>query len=277
MTFNAGSIHRGWIDAINARNWDDAVQSLSPTITVNDRNLDRATFIDTLRSYFNVVPDDVIYVDLIMVDKSNAKVVARNIHHGTLAQPYHGAQVTGNPIEWSEHTFYYFNDQGKVEKLVSLLDTQAFATQTREVPRTPPSDRVPPENSSVDMEAVYRAYIDSINSRTMAEYFPGYCQSNIVHNCNKYTTDQYREMIESSQVVIEDLWFGLEDVIVDESAQMVASHIRFTGKPVKEFCGIQPTGREVRFSELCIYQLQRGKICFVWSLLDLEAYERSMA
>lgn len=73
------------------------------------------------------------------------------------------------------------------------------------------------------------------------------------------------------------LGFTIERLVVNEEAQQVAARLGFTGVPIREFRGIAATGNAVRFREHAFYQLERGQIRQVWSLLDLAAYRASMA
>lgn len=84
-------------------------------------------------------------------------------------------------------------------------------------------------------------------------------------------------MIESSFDDIRGLHFSVEELVVDDDSAQIAARLGFTGLPVRSFRGIEPTGKEVRFSEHAYYKLHQGRIFWVTSLLDLEAYRTCMA
>lgn len=82
--------------------------------------------------------------------------------------------------------------------------------------------------------------------------------------------------MEDAQEAIPDMIFQVVDLIVDEDKQQVAARLEFTGTPVKNWEDVEPNGKEVNFSEQAFYWFEKGKICSVVSVVDMEAYRKQM-
>lgn len=265
-----GDVFRSWLSSLNDRNWDDAALFLDETITFNERNLTKQEYMSEIQESFKAIPDDNIELDMLIVDTNSPKLAARLIHSGTLSKPYHGVQVTGKRIKWPEHMLCWFKDS-KIIRIQTLHDIEIMKEQNPKIPRTPTLQQRPP-SEPVNLAENYRAYVNTINTLTMQDHFPKYCQPTLTHNTRKLTIDEYRLFIEGSFENIQGLTFTIKELIVDDASQVLAARLEFGGRSVKEFMGIPPSGEEVRFWEHVFYAFDGGKITWVWAMLDLEAY-----
>lgn len=264
------SYFRRWIDSINAHDWDAGLDSLHTTVNLNGNDEANTLVISMIREEVQAIPDKKSSLDMLIIGKTSEKLATRLIHSGTLKRSYRGAEVTGAKIEWVEHMFCWFKD-GKIVRISSLVDVDGLRKSDKEVPRTPSLEQKKPA-SSVDLEEVYRQYVQAINTLTMKEEFPKYCHAQLTHNTRHLSIDEYRLFIEASFENIQGLTFHVKEVIVDEDSQRLAARIEFTGRSVKKFMGIAPTGREISLCEHVYYEFDDGKITWVWALLDLESY-----
>lgn len=272
-TQDLAQVYRTWLDAVNARNADVIPNLLATRVTYNGQELNKQGYITQLTDSLQAASVDNIELDTLITGADS--VAARLIYKATLQQPYHGAQVTGKPSEWTEHVLVWF-DSGKITRFQSILDVDTLRSGTSQVPRTPSFDPPSPPPPGFDMAAMYMDYIRAINDKTLPRDLDKFVQPRVSHNDRHWPIDEYRHLIESSQDVIQALYFDVTELIVDEATQQIASRIEFTGKPVAEFAGIPPTGRESKFSEHAFYRLDGGKIKWVWSVLDLESYRKSL-
>lgn len=263
------------VATVNNRNWDELPDHLCAELMYNGDKITRQEWITQLRDTISAMPDVKTELDQLIPDRKGDSLGVRLIHKATLAKPFRGAQVTNKPIEWTELVFCWFQE-GKLAKCINLTDIDTFRRgDTKAVPSSTIQQR--PAPTGLDLGQTYHDYIASINRLTMKEEFPRFCQPKVTHNMHSYTMDEYREMIESSFQQIKGLHFTVEELIVDEKSQQVAARLGFTGHPVEEFVGIKPTGKDVRFHEHAFYKLDEGKVTWVWSLLNLEAYRECLA
>ncbi|ATY64104.1 polyketide cyclase [Cordyceps militaris] len=251
-----------WFSAIQNGYWNTAETFLASDVVVNGKSLTRHACIQKLQDdKFNTAQ-----LDMCIVDDESAEIAARFL----FPRPPDQTEA------WTAQTLFTIVHD-KLSTIQFLADRNYSAAPLSKT--EPMGKKVAPAQglNTSDLRAFYTDYIDSINTRTMRGHFDASCQDVVTHNHVDYTRDAYREMIESSFDDISGLRFTIERLVVNEEAQQVAARLGFTGVPIREFRGIAATGNAVRFSEHAFYQLERGQIRQVWSLLDLAAYRASMA
>lgn len=271
---NVASLYGRWLEAVNHRDWTNASNQIALELIRNDETISSIKFLQDLQERTEAIPDIKTNIFMIVTDKTSEKIASIVTHRGTLLKPYKGFEVTHEQIEWSEYVFCEFSNE-RMDSYTSLSDCGTLENSSSPV-NSPTSNRVINQKSNLDLETLYRQYIHAINTLTMAEHFPSYCQSQVVHNGRHLSMDEYRGFIESSFEEIQGLRFTIAKLVTDEQTQRIAARLEFSGRPVTEFRGIQPTGNEVKFSEHVLYELDDGKIARVWSVLDLEAYRASL-
>ncbi|XWW94751.1 hypothetical protein V2A60_002699 [Cordyceps javanica] len=254
-----------WIVAIRKRDWEYAETFLATDVIVNENTMARRAYIQRLRN----ARFETASLDVCIADDEAAVIAARFV----LSRP--PEPTLGQGEEWTEQTLFSLVN-GKISSIQVLAGPNQSA-----VPGCADQSGEKTESAKAlrtsELRKFYTRYIDSINTLTMRGHFDDFCQDTVTHNYINYSRDEYREMIESSFEDISGLHFTIESLIVNEEAQQVAARLGFTGVPTKEFRGIAPTGKPVRFGEHAFYQLEKGRIKQVWSLLDLEAYKSSIA
>jgi predicted ester cyclase len=271
-----------WVDAINARNWPKAAEQIAPTVTFYGQQLPREQFVASIRDNIEAFcPDTRLEVDMTITSAAGDRLAVRVIHAATFAKEIMGIAATGKRVEYAENNMVWGDEGGLIARLQSLSDWDAVRQGVTHVKRTPKDlpRRPPPraeDREKQDLDAQYRAYIDIINARTMPRDLPQHVHPQLQHNHNDLTLPEYCRLIESSFEEIDGLTFTIVDLVVDEASQRVASRLEFTGTPLKPFRGIQPTGKSVKFWEHAYYQLDEGKISYVASILDFEAYKKCL-
>jgi predicted ester cyclase len=219
----------------------------------------RDNFIANLRSATGVS----VQLDSCVVDVNAQAVAARVIKTETLPD--------GEQHECQEIILTWFVE-GRLATLKRLKDVESRSAKQTITPSTL-EDLKP---TSLDLGALYREYIKSINDKTMEANFNKFCQPSVTHNTVKKTIAEYISLISESQDAIQGLYFDIQDLIVDKNAGRVAARLEFTGIPVKAWAGAEPNGKSVKFHEHVMYWLDEGRIHWVWSVVDLDSYRKQL-
>ncbi|KAM0345985.1 hypothetical protein ACHAPU_006039 [Fusarium lateritium] len=172
--------------------------------------------------------------------------------------------------QYQEILLVWFVD-GRLSSLKTLRDNDARRAKRASEDVTP-SHLQKSNPTTVDLKATYRNYIRSINDHTMEDSFGHFCKPCVLHNTVKKTIAEYVSLIQESQSAIQGLHFEIEDLIIDNDVGRVAARLEFTGTPVKRWADAMPTGGSVKFHEHVMYWLDKGKIHWVWSIVDLDTY-----
>ncbi|KAF4443328.1 polyketide cyclase [Fusarium acutatum] len=246
------------LDARNETNWESLESLFQPIMLIDTTSQQRDNFIANLRSATGVS----VKLDSWVVDVNAQAVAARVVKTETL----HGERC-----EYQEIILTWFAD-GRLATLKRLKDGDSrSAKQT-----TTPSLLEELKPTSLDIAALYSEYIKSINDKTMEANFDKFCQPSVTHNTVEKTIAEYITLISESQSAIRDLYFDIQDLIVDKDAGRVAARLEFTGVPVKTWGGAEPNGKAVKFHEHVMYWLDEGKIHWVWSVVDLDTYRKQL-
>jgi predicted ester cyclase len=119
-----------------------------------------------------------------------------------------------------------------------------------------------------ELPTLYDAYLNCLNTRdlsTLAELVA----ENVEYNGEPVGLAGYRAMLERDFEAIPDLAF--RRVFLVTEPPNIASRLQFDCTPKGELFGLPVNGRRVRFTENVIYVFERGKIRWVWSVIDKAA------
>ena len=128
--------------------------------------------------------------------------------------------------------------------------------------------------STADLRKVYLAYLEAANAREfhrMAEF----AHDTIVFNGEPVSRDDYVAAMQQAVDSVQDFVWRLDDLIIE--GDRVAARLTDNGTPVKEWLGLQPTGRTVTFTEYAFYHFRDGRIEQMWYLLDARTIEKQLA
>ncbi|KAF5623219.1 polyketide cyclase [Fusarium sp. NRRL 25303] len=247
------------LEARNETNWERLESLFQPSMLIDTTTQQRDDFIANLQAATGVS----VKLDSCVVDVNAQAVAARVVKTESLPD--------GERCEYQEIILTWFVD-GRLATLKRLKDEDSrSAKQT-----TTPSLLEELKPTSLDLAALYREYIKSINDKTMEANFDKFCQSSVTHNTAKKTIAEYISLISESQSAIQGLYFDIQDLIVDKDAGRVAARLEFTGVPVQTWGGAEPNGKTVKFHEHVMYWLNEGKIHWVWSVVDLDTYRKQL-
>ena len=268
-------IYRSWIDSVNRQELHMASEMLPATVIYNGNTVSREEYIKGFEDQMPNPDRQIIDVDILLVDDHGRQLAARLIHRAASGPMNAESSHRSEKTDWAEHIICSFSSD-KIEELASISDVELL--QDSNGSNAILSTQNDPESrDDGQLQAMYRDYIDAINSGATKQRLSKYCQPHVTHNSRHMSIEEYQQMIEPSFEAIQGLHFTIEELVVDAKSQQLGVRIGFTGRPVQEFMGIQPTGKDVVFSEHALYKLAAGKIVRVWSLLDLTAYRNSIA
>ncbi|KAI9167864.1 hypothetical protein HJFPF1_04004 [Paramyrothecium foliicola] len=268
-------VSHDWVKALHDQDIGALSLTVAETVRHDGEEQGKKKYTQQIIGDLEASAVDKIELDLLIVDVSAGATAVRLIHHATLKQPYLGASVTGKAIEWASYTLNWFNASLQIIRTETLVDVDTLRANTVEAPRTPSLKLgQPPPN--FDMKAMYRGYLNAINTQTTVENLHRFCQPVVTHNLQVSTLDAFRFFIEDSFIQVEGMHLRLVDLIVDEVTQQIASRIELSGKPVGVWGGTPPTGRSVQFPEHAFYTLDEGKIAYVWAVRDFDTYKKCL-
>ncbi|MGW4944481.1 ester cyclase [Actinoplanes sp. NPDC004185] len=127
--------------------------------------------------------------------------------------------------------------------------------------------------SATDLRNVYRDYLEAVNARElhrMAEF----AHDTIVFNGESVSRDEYVAALQEAMDSVQNLVYHLEDLIIEDGR--VAARLTDTGTPVKEWLGLQPTGRDITFTEYAFYHFRDGRFERMWYLLDAQSIKKQL-
>jgi predicted ester cyclase len=264
-----------WQEALNEKDWIVASSQLAQDATYNDHAI--AALEHELKATWEAAPDLRSEIDAIVVDKGDKAMAARLIHRGTLTKTIHDIEITGRPIEWSEHIFIWTTNN-KISRINALIDTQHQASEL--LPRTPSTLPQNPPPRGFNLETMYHSYISALNSPSIRQLLPDFYQAQLTHTAKLWTIEELVSFVETSPTLFEGLKLSVVDLLADPEGQQVAVRILFEGVPVKPFFGIGPPKegekKKVSFFEHAIYKLDGGKFNFIWAMLDLVSYKEQV-
>ena len=128
--------------------------------------------------------------------------------------------------------------------------------------------------TTIDLRKVYLAYLEAANAREfhrMAEF----AHDTIIFNGETASRDDYTAAMQQAVDSVQNLAWRLDDLIIE--GDRVAARLTDTGTPVKEWLGLQPTGRDVTFTEYAFYHFRDGRFERMWYLLDTQAIAKQLA
>ncbi|KAF3800920.1 hypothetical protein GCG54_00010193 [Colletotrichum gloeosporioides] len=253
---------------LDEQDWDEVEQKVQPIIDYNGQSMSATVFFacesDSLSPGMKLHRK----LDTIIVDTSSNAVAARYINC---------ADSPDSAPEFQEIIFAWFVDN-RLARWQSLRGEAGFESQHSAVPRAPTIiGDLSSRHDELDLKELYKAYITSINEKTMERDFERFCHPELEHNSRRLTITEYIPLISDSQDAIQNLHFHIEELLVDKETQQIAARLEFTGTPVREWGGAKPNGNSVKFHENIIYQLHEGKIARVWSVIELNVYRQQLS
>ena len=127
--------------------------------------------------------------------------------------------------------------------------------------------------STTDLRQIYLDYLAAANARElhrMAEF----AHDTIVFNGETVSRDDYVAAMRHAVDSVQNYRWNLDDLVIE--GDRVAARLTVSGTPVKEWLGLQPTGRDVTFTEYAFYHFRDGRFEHMWYLLDARTIEKQL-
>jgi len=115
-----------YLDALNARRFDDLADYVCDELTYNDESLTRRQYADMIAGDARAVPD--LHFDAQLLVVADDTVACRLWFTCTPTSTFFGCTPTGRPISFGEHVFYRFEGR-RIAHVWSLIDRAAIAAQ----------------------------------------------------------------------------------------------------------------------------------------------------
>ena len=127
--------------------------------------------------------------------------------------------------------------------------------------------------TKTELADFYRAYIACLNAQDW-QRLGQFVAEDASHNGKPFGLSGYRAMLENDFIQIPDLRFNVALLICDPPH--IAVRLQFNCSPKGIFFGLPINGKRVSFTENVFYELHKGKIWQVWSLIDKAAIEAQL-
>ncbi|MCY1143667.1 ester cyclase [Actinoplanes sp. Pm04-4] len=124
------------------------------------------------------------------------------------------------------------------------------------------------------LRQIYSAYLEAANAREF-DRMTEFVHDTISFNGEIITRDEYVAAMRQAVDSVQNYFWHLDDLIIEDGR--VAARLTVTGTPVKEWLGLQPTGRDVTFTECSFYQFRDGRFDHMWYVLDFPAIRKQLA
>jgi steroid delta-isomerase-like uncharacterized protein len=87
--------------------------------------------------------------------------------------------------------------------------------------------------------------------------------------------DGFIAYMRSVHAALEDFTCRIEEIVASE--ERVAARMSFRGRHRAKLFGVEPTGRQIRWSGAAFFKTRGGKIIALWVLGDVDAVRRQLA
>ena len=122
--------------------------------------------------------------------------------------------------------------------------------------------------NSTESADFYRSYIACLNRQDWHNLHQ-FVAEDVHHNGKPIGLIGYRAMLIDDFRAIPDLFFNIKALVCEPP--VIASRLWFDCTPVGTLFDLPVNGKNVQFSENVFYELQKGRIWKVWSVIDKAA------
>nr|WP_325253191.1 ester cyclase [Amylibacter sp.] len=119
-----------------------------------------------------------------------------------------------------------------------------------------------------DITELYHTYIACLNAQDW-DALHQFVAEDVEYNGQIIGLAGYQAMLVADFKAIPDLYFTITRLACDPP--MIACGLSFDCTPIGQLFGLAVNGTPVQFSENVFYEISRGKIHKVWSIIDKAA------
>ena len=121
-----GALYRGYLDCLNARDWDRLGRFVADDVVHNDRSLGLSGYRAMLEGDVAAIPDLRFHAALLVVEPP--RLAVRLAFDCTPAGELFGLAVDGRRVQFSENVFYEWK-HGRIAQVWSVIDRAEIAAQ----------------------------------------------------------------------------------------------------------------------------------------------------
>lgn len=126
MTIALADLYQGYIDCLNAQDWDSLGSYIGADVTYNGAMVGLAAYRQAREREFREIPDLRFEVRILVSDR---KTVASRLEFDISPRgEFLGLPVNGKRVLFSENVFYEY-EGGKIVRVWSVLDKAAIEAQ----------------------------------------------------------------------------------------------------------------------------------------------------
>jgi predicted ester cyclase len=126
MTMNLADLYQGYIDCLNAQDWDNLGKFIGTEVAYNGKRVGLVAYRQARQREFREIPDLHFKVSILVSDQ---KTVASRLEFAiSPSGEFLGLPVNGKRVTFSENVFYEY-EGGKIARVWSVLDKAAIKTQ----------------------------------------------------------------------------------------------------------------------------------------------------
>ncbi|KAJ7784404.1 hypothetical protein B0H16DRAFT_1492384 [Mycena metata] len=283
MTADIETTYQAWIACIQERRSADLQALTHETFEYSSgaHTLHYADLVAHTNGFLDIRGEDVRVTLNGIISGPGESLVAQLYVDCRPIEPLLGVEPKGDVIRFFQQQIVSLKD-GRVTKVLAVTDFDHVRRQlSGEQDRGEPDDIEPRHAAggltSAELDRLYRDYIACINENLTEAGLSQFCQPIVVHSRKELTLERYCALIQESSSAVQDMTAHIHTLVAQEQSQRVGVRLEWSGTPITTLQGVEPNGRNVRFPEHVIYQLESGKIARVWSIVDWEEFRRQMS
>ena len=126
MMINLADLYQGYIDCLNAQDWDNLGKFVGTEVAYNGERVGLVAYRQAREREFREIPDLHFKVSILVSDQ---KTVASRLEFNiNPSSEFLGLPVNGKRVKFSENVFYEY-EGGKIGRVWSVLDKAAIEAQ----------------------------------------------------------------------------------------------------------------------------------------------------
>lgn len=128
--------------------------------------------------------------------------------------------------------------------------------------------------AETDLRTFYLAYVKAANDRNFTA-IRSMVADEVLMNDQPVKGDDIIASLRGFVDAVPNFSWHLEDLIVSDDR--IAARLLDTGVPEKAWLGLEPTGRQVKYTEFAHYKVKDGKFVEMWFLMDFASAAQQIA
>lgn len=116
------------------------------------------------------------------------------------------------------------------------------------------------------MRDFYHRYVAAANARDF-DAIAELIHDDVTINGAAYKRADVLTSLQGLTDAVPDMAWHIEDLVIE--GDRIGARLRDTGRPAKQFFGLEPTGASVEYTEFASYKVRDGRFAEMWFLMDV--------